>query len=270
MDEHLGSYRRVEFNNDGVLYTTEDGSFNQVPAGNDPEQTVGIEGDHVYVDQVSGGLPAYLRTETDGHACNPFLPLREGATIARAFSRLTFRAGWYGRTLCPGYQTGRVVLFVSTGRLYRPPEKHYGLRRGFYADVLPLSTTAESLGALIRTKMQIPDGVPSIGRGAGTLWIKNLEAAGGITVYLGTGRGLGEKGAHGDGWPLAPGEEKQLQIDDVIADAYPSQHPSPYASECLTLWAASGTPDVAVMLTSGEFDALSGENPTDGLGGSLR
>jgi hypothetical protein len=246
-------YRRFDYS--AVLPTIEDVGHHMIQSRNDSIRRYTPGGDTLTVMNLAGMLPVYVQMGSDAA---PYIRVREGMVLYGDLSSVRVRTGWAGWSLNPSTQAVRATFYASTGPLIGFPAKGYGMRRGMVCTqlVAPVIGAKVTLYSLLAAQLGIvpgPNSAASVGRYGGTLILKNLEAAGGDTLYLRYETVVLAGGGVLSGFPILPGESLTLQLEEPILGG-----PGP-TFDALVVWGGAGTCDFGLILSSCEFDFGSGE-----------
>lgn len=221
------------------------GRFELVDVGNPREFLV--SGDHLYVSDLQGVIPIYLRTQRGA----PWFRIHEGMTVTREFDRFELLAGHVPPAASPG--STEVTILTSWGPtvIERPPSP--GL------DAIPIFRNL----TVSTAPTEIPEppsiygtNVPSFytgGRRGGELWIKNTDLTN--TLLVGVQRNAATPIPGGqDFFPLWPGEtialafRQRIQRLDATKGILSVQDSILASTEV-------GTCDMAYLFSSREVDA---------------
>lgn len=236
------------------------------------DQTFEVQGDHIYVLEVTGAEFLGLSTMT-GAKGNSFVPVFEGDTFSREFERFTVRQFGAKRItdLTPLTTVPAEALFlVSWGPMLARPRKGLGFHAGFVAAKITATTVGADLIGLFNAAH---GGVPGVNaatlRFGGTMIIRNLSLAASAFFYYGSVGGYNVGGgaypSSDQSWELLPGETWEVPFESRVANL---RHPNGIGFDSTLIAACeAGTVDLRVIVSRGGFD-LSDFEAVDGAFGS--
>lgn len=187
------------------------------------DRSYNIGGDHLYCDEITGSMPAYVRL--DGRDSPP-IRLQEGLTIRRPFSRFIVSFDY------PLFQDDRrvpirspatqVTLYATFGPfVIEKPPKPYGAHPGFASRFDCDATTTPQLfyqPMLAEFSAFNPNPTEIFGQGGATVLITNTDASN--TLYLKyTDAGdlaPGLVATQRNWYPLQPGATISIAVESLI------------------------------------------------------
>lgn len=246
-EESLAPKNRTMLQDDGIYHVLKYTPDFQASALRSNPTVFQVTGDHLYVHDMAGGYPTFVRLGSDS---NPWIRLRAGMTIRRSFAKIalfTWQLTGYGTANVP-----TATLYVSTGPLIEDADPIDGLCAGTYADSRGVATTAGvtlfgGLGIGLDTD---PKSLPTTGVLGGILVLTNTDLANTLLIKF---------ASPGQQYPLLPGQTLTLTLSQRLY-----QTSSGGVIIVPLLFTLAGTCTYAFILSPFEIDPTNSMNAYSG------
>jgi hypothetical protein len=206
------------------------------------EKEYNATGDHLYVAQIDLGNAVWVKV---GNRRNPWIEVMQGDTITRPFTRFWVRCKIEGEE---EGSFGSCLFYVSSGRLLDRAPKTYGLRRAPGIINATLSAvSASTLSGLLATQYPARQGLQSVGRFGGPLYVANMD----VTNRIFMGSIL--NGIQSAGYPIMPQTSVRFDLDSSMRNGDQETDGSASFPVDLFFKAEAGTPEVRIMINL-DFD----------------
>lgn len=212
------------------------------------ERAFEATGDHLYVARIRGPVQLYVRFSRQG----PAIPVREGMTLARTFSKLFVSSA--EESVNDGQRT-TALFYVSFGPLIvSRGDRRYGLSNGGSTQTGSINVGGSAGAQRILDLISGAFGISTLGLYGGTLVIRNTDLANTLKVCSGENLATIPPNPAG-GFPVLPGESLIWSLDDELGAG-------PSTLQDGTLWLATdaGTCQFALFLSRGQRDRYSFPN----------
>lgn len=163
-----------------------------------------VTGTHLYVHDICGGFPIFVRLGADS---NPWIRLRPGLTLTRRFNKVSLFT-WMAGTNTAEIGGTEATLYVSTGELFSDAPPIEGLCGGTWADNRGVATPA---GVTLFGGIGAPEvagQMPTTGKIGGVLVLTNTDLSNTLLVKFGL--------QYGAGYPLLPGQSLTVTLTEKL------------------------------------------------------